>query len=163
MDANELADEVVRKMKDVGTMSHRLVLVIGPAGSGKTRVLKEVQRLTGAPRVNVTLEMSKRLLNLQEKERSLRAEAVFENMLSGFCREDGTHFETVLLDNIEILFDPSLELDSLQLIQNASRNRTLVVGWPGCVKDGVLTYAEPDHPRYQRHEVKELVTVTLEG
>lgn len=161
-DVNEIAYEVISKMKDVHIMYHRLVLLVGPMGSGKTRVLREVERLTGAPRVNLSLELSKRLLNLSQKERSQKAATVFQDMLSGFRREDGTPFETVLLDNIEILFDASLELNALQLIQQVSRSTTLVVGWPGRVRDGFLTYAEPGHPEYQRHPARGLVLVTLE-
>ena len=107
----DTADEVISKMNDVAMMYHRLVLLVGQPGSGKTRVLKEVERLTGAPRVNVSLELSKRLLNLTQKERSLRAAAVFEDMLSELRREDGRSLGSVLLDNIEGLFDVSLALD----------------------------------------------------
>jgi hypothetical protein len=157
----DTADEVISKMNDVAMMYHRLVLLVGQPGSGKTRVLKEVERLTGAPRVNVSLELSKRLLNLTQKERSLRAAAVFEDMLSELRREDGRSLGSVLLDNIEGLFDVSLALNVLQLLQKASRNTTLVVAWTGSVKDGFLTYAQPGHAEYQRYPSEGLVVVEV--
>ncbi len=159
----QVADKVTSKMDDVVMMYHRLVLLVGPPGSGKTRVLKEVERLTGAPRVNVSLEMSRRLINLTQKERTLRAASVFQEILSDLRREDGSSFESVLLDNIEIIFDVSLKLNSLQLIQQASRSTTFVVAWPGNVRDGVLTYGQPNHAEYQRYFTKELIIVTLQG
>lgn len=158
---NDIADEVISKMNDVTMMYHRLVMLVGQPGSGKTRVLKEVERLTGAPRVNVSLEMSKRLLNFSQKERSLRAAAVFEDMLSGLRRENGSSFGSVLLDNIEALFDVSLALNVMHLLQKVSRNTTLVVAWSGRVKDGFLTYAQPGHAEYQRYASEGLVVVEV--
>ena len=37
----------------------------------------------------------------------------------------------MLLDHLEILFDPALEQDPLRLLQGVSRDRTVVAAWPG--------------------------------
>ncbi len=154
-------EEVISKMKDVSKMNHRLVLLVGGPRSGKTRILKEIAMLINAPRVNVSLELGDRLLNLSKQERSQRVSEIFEDMLSLFRREDGTSFDTVLLDDIEILFEPSLRLNVLQLFQTESKNRTLVVGWPGRVSDDVLVYAEPGHAEYKKYDAEGLVVVEL--
>ena len=66
----------------------------------------------------------------------------------------------MLLDNIELLFDASLALDPLRLLEEISRNWTLVVAWPGHVEGGWLIYARPGHPEYRRYPVGDLMIVT---
>src|SRR5438309_1708519 len=55
----------------------------------------------------------------------------------------GVEAPGVLLDNIEILFEPSLRQDPLRCLQAAARNRSVVTAWGGMVADGWLTYAAP--------------------
>jgi hypothetical protein len=57
----------------------------------------------------------------------------------------------VLLDNIEILFDPSLKQDPLRLLQGLSRNKTIIAAWNGSFVNGYITYAKPDHSEYRRY------------
>jgi hypothetical protein len=71
---------------------------------------------------------------------------------------DETGKDTVLLDNTEILFDPVLQQDPLRLLQQVSRNRTIVAAWNGKFEGGTLIYAEPDHPEYRKYyEVDALI------
>ncbi|HHJ40447.1 MAG TPA: BREX-3 system P-loop-containing protein BrxF, partial [Methylothermaceae bacterium] len=58
--AEPLADQVLRKIGEARELYHRLILMVGPAGSGKTSALQEVSASTSAPLVNVNLELSRR-------------------------------------------------------------------------------------------------------
>ena len=155
----EITIEVLSRIRDVRTMYHRLVLLVGPPGSGKTRVLHEIERQTAAPRINVGLELSEHLLDLSKEERQLNVAFCFEDIVSEHCRERGT--QTALLDNIEILFDSSLFVNVLPLLQKVSRNTTLVVAWPGYAQDGFLGYSEPGHSEYCRWPSSGLVIVQV--
>jgi hypothetical protein len=68
----------------------------------------------------------------------------------------------VLIDNIEILFEVSLKQDPLRLLQQISRNRTVVATWNGTIAGGYLTYAATNHPEYRRYPAHDLLIVTLE-
>ena len=57
--------------------------------------------------------------------------------------------EPILLTNIDILFEPSFELDPLTIFKQASRNKSLVVLWPGEYKNKNLSYASPEHAHYK--------------
>jgi len=74
MNTNGYATNAI-KMKDSASMMYfRLILMVGPAGSGKTSALQEVSARTSAPLVNVNLELSRRMLDLTERKRALLRE-----------------------------------------------------------------------------------------
>ena len=149
-------EEVVASMKQAAGLYHRLVLLVASSGSGKTSVLQEVVNRTNSPRINLNLELSKRLLELPSRQRVLRV----RDLIDGILDEVGG--ESVLLDNIELLFDRTLKQDPLRLLQSISRNRTLVASWNGTLEGGQLIYATPDHHDYRRYPTHEALIVRLE-
>ncbi|MGB4566950.1 MAG: BREX-3 system P-loop-containing protein BrxF, partial [Limnochordia bacterium] len=66
-----VADRVIEKTGQALMMYHRLVLVVGSSGVGKTKVLEEISLRIAAPLVNVNLELSRRMLDLTERQRLL--------------------------------------------------------------------------------------------
>jgi hypothetical protein len=133
---------------------HRLILVVAPAGGGKTAALREVQNLTHATLVNVSLELSRRMLDMTRRQRALRLPRLFGELV------DGAGGGLVLLDNLEVIFDIGLKQDPLQLLRRLSRNKTVVTAWSGVVIEDVLTYAVPGHPEYRRYSVRDIPTVS---
>ena len=55
----------------------------------------------------------------------------------------------VLCTEIDLLFEPALELDPVRLLCDVGRVTRLVVTWPGSHLHGVLSYAVPDHAHYR--------------
>jgi hypothetical protein len=154
--AEPLADQVIRKIGQAAELYHRLMLVVAPAGEGKTTALQEVHERTGAPLINVNLELSRRMLDLTERQRSLELPRLLGEIVN---KAEG---DLVLLDNIEILFDVSLQQDPLRLLQGLSRNKTLVVAWNGNLDNKHMTYAAPDHPEYRRYPVHDFLVASQE-
>jgi len=154
--AEPLADQVMRKIKQADELYHRLMLVVAPAGSGKTTALKEVQERIGAPLINVNLELSRRMLDLTERQRALQLPRLLREIIND--AED----EIVLFDNIEILFDVSLKQDPLRLLQGLSRNKTVVAAWNGSIDGDHMIYAVPDHPEYRRYMVRDFLVASPE-
>ena len=50
--------------------------------------------------------------------------------------------------------------EALRLLEEVSRNWTLVVAWRGRIDSGYLVYALPGHPEYRRYTTGDLVIVT---
>jgi hypothetical protein len=140
-----LADQILNKVNTVKDIYHRLILVVAPSGSGKTVALQEVRERNGAPLINLNLELSRRMLDLTERQRALQLPRLLGDLVSS------SSGEVVLLDNIEILFDPSLKQDPLRLLQGLSRNKTIIAAWNGSFVNGYITYAKPDHSEYRRY------------
>jgi ABC-type uncharacterized transport system ATPase component len=154
--AEPLADQVLRKIGEVCSLYHRLILMVGPAGSGKTSALQEVSASTSAPLVNVNLELSRRMLDLTERQRALQLPRLLRDLVS---KGEG---EMILLDNIEILFDVGLKQDPLRLLQGLSRNKTVVAAWNGTIVEDSLTYAAPAHPEYRRYPMRDFLVASPE-
>ena len=146
--------EVLQAIEKANGLYYRLVLIIAPAGSGKTGVLHAVQKQYGLPLVNVNMELSRLLLDLTERQRTLQMSRLLERL----CAEAG--HDAVLLDNVEILFDASLRQDPLHLLQGVARNRTVVAAWNGILENEQLIYASPDHPEYRRYPKRDFLAIT---
>ena len=144
---SHLSEAVAEKIGHAESLYHRLVLVVGAEGSGKTSALGDIAECTGAPLVNVSLDLSRRLLDLTERQRPIRVPPLLERLVAE------TEGDVVLLDNVELLFDIALRQDPLRLLQGLSRRRTVVATWNGSMEDGHIVYAVPEHPEYRRYPV----------
>ena len=154
----ELLDEqIMKKAREAADLYHRLVLVVGPAGSGKTSSLQGIRDRTGAPLLNVNLYLTGQMLELTEQQRSLRLP---QHLIDVVNAQDS---DMVLLDNIEIVFDPAMRQDPLRLLQRLSRNKTVVATWNGNITDNFLTYAAPTHPEYRRYQLTSDILVASPG
>lgn len=145
---------IKQSLQEAETLYHRLVLLVGESGSGKTATLRAVAAELGTHVINVNLELSARLIELTERQRTLHLSALF----GGVVEEAGT---VALLDNIEILFDHGLRQDPLRLLQSVSRNCCVVASWNGAVTGSKLTYAESGHPEYRSYDAADALIVNM--
>ncbi len=178
--AEPLADRIIKGIDQAAGLYHRLVILAAPAGAGKTAALQDVRERTSALLINVNLELSRRMLDLTERQRALQLPRLLAEIVGASAAD------VVLLDNIELLFDPSLKQDPLRLLQGLSRNKTVVAAWSGEIRtDGrglraesiisnnsapitqssslYLVYATPDHPEYKRYPVRDFLVVNPEA
>lgn len=149
-----LSEQLIERIHPVALLYHRLLLVVAPAGAGKTQALQDVAAVTGATMINLSLELSRALLELTERQRPLRV----GRLLDQIANDAGA--SVLLLDNTELLFDPVLQQDPLRSLQQLSRRQTIVASWSGRVEGDYLVYARPDHPEYRRYPIAELQIVT---
>ena len=149
-------DKIKRSLETSDSLYHRLVLLTGETGSGKTGVLRQVARDFGTSVINVNLAISSDLLELTAKQRSLRLPESLDRIANNAP-------VPIVLDNLEILFDKDLKQDPLRLLQGISRNRSVVASWNGTFKDGRLSYARIDHPEYRSYDSVGALVVRMDG
>jgi hypothetical protein len=155
--AEPLADRVIKRIGQAAELYHRLVMLVAPAGAGKTAALQDVHERTAAPLVNVNLELSRRMLDLTERQRALQLPRLLAEIVGASAAD------VVLLDNIEVLFDVSLKQDPLRLLQGLSRNKTVIAAWSGSIDGEHMVYATPDHPEYKRYPLRDFLVVNPEA
>ena len=153
---SRLSEELNEQIGHAESLYHRLVLVVGMEGTGKTTALREISAYIGAPLVNVGLELSHRLLELTEGQRPMQVPPLLKRMVTESAGK------VVLLDNIEILFDTALHQEPLRLLKGLSRSRTVVAAWNGWIQNDRLHYAVPGHSEYRRCPVDGVLVATAE-
>lgn len=151
-----VCSEIHTALETAKSLYHRMVLVVGEAGTGKTFALREVAESFDAGVININLAISAELLGLTAKQRALRLPEILDRLTD-------TPTSPVVLDNLEILFDKDLKLDPLRLLQGISRNRSILASWNGSIVDGKLIYAEQGHPEHRKYDASEIQTVTING
>lgn len=147
-------EEIKRAIGTAESLYHRLVLLVGETDSGKTRILLDLADEFKTSVININLAISRELLELTTKQRSLRLPGILDQIA-------GNAQSPVVLDNIEILFDKDLKQDPLRLLQGISRNNTVVASWNGNYTDGRLLYAETGHPEHRRYDSVDTLIVGI--
>jgi len=151
-----IQEKIKQSLHAAEGLYHRLVLLVGESGSGKTEILRKFAGEIGTEVININLQLSKELLGLTEKHRVLHLPEILDKIVDN---EQGT----LVLDNIEILFDQRLKQDPLRLLQLMSRNRSVVAAWNGKIEQGRLIYAETGHPEHRQYDGKDLLFVGMNG
>jgi hypothetical protein len=134
---------------------HKLLVLAGKSGTGKTPLLRQISNNQGIPIINLGLTLSRQLLSLTIRQRKLKAADMIEDILG---EPDSPR---VGVDNTEIIFEPSLKLNALGLLRNISRNRLVIWTWNGEAEGDLLTYGYPGHPEYQRISAREFTVIAL--
>ncbi len=155
--APPLSHQIAEQAEKAAHLYHRLVLVVGPSRSGKTSALRDLHAERGWPLININLALSEKLLELTVRQRALRVARIVDDIVQEHA------LQTVLLDNIEMLFHPDLKQDPLRLLQSLSRNRTVVATWRGSQSGRSLAYGSPGHPEYRRCDDPDALIVTTLG
>lgn len=123
--------------------SFECLLLVHPQVDRLNEVQAELLTVLPLAEINVGQGVSRFLL---DKPRTDRGRLTQDWLIQQF---NSASEQTVLLVNIAILFEPSLSLDPLTLFRQAGRRKPVVALWPGEFKDGILTYAVPDHRHYR--------------
>jgi hypothetical protein len=141
-----------RLATEIGALHSKLLLLVGAPRSDKSAVLKAFGERMGALPVNVGLELGQRLTSIPYKRRHLEAGDLLRELA-----EQHTQGDLLLIDNIELLFDKTLQLDPLDLLKRHAQARNVVAVWPGELHNDRLTYADMGHPEHQNYALDGVV------
>ena len=118
----------------------QLIIICNP---NKEKLIKQNNNKYCIQNVNISLELSKELMDIPKTKRSNRVRRCLTKILNRF------NFDVLWIERMQILFHPELEFDPIQFFQNASRNITIILSWDGEYKNNKLIYAEPGHQEYR--------------
>ncbi len=137
-------DALKQQISEVSLQEEKLVILVGRPGSGKSRILR---RLSNNNYLDLSKELTKKLLPFAREKRVALAPAMLQEIFDS--REEAV----VIMDNIEILFLPELDLDPLTVLTKLSREKTLVVAWVGGYDGSRLSWSEPGRPGYKAFDL----------
>lgn len=139
-------------VEEVGSLQSKLILIIGAPRTGKTALLQTLAKKRGISVLSVGSELGNRLSVVPQRQRHLQTATILRELAEQHATGD-----LLLMDNIELLFDRSLQLDPIDLLKRHAHVKCVVAVWPGELRDGRLTYAEMGHPEHQDYGLAGLV------
>jgi hypothetical protein len=157
MAATEMLARLEQLATEIGALQSKLILLVGAPHTGTTALLAAFAGRVDASILNVGSELGRRLAAIPQKQRHLQA----GNALRELAEQD-TKGDFLLMDNIELLFDTSLQLNPLDLLKRHAHSRRVVAVWPGELRDGRLTYADMGHPEHQDYSLAGVVPFEIQ-
>ncbi|HBY95810.1 MAG TPA: BREX-3 system P-loop-containing protein BrxF [Chloroflexi bacterium] len=135
---------------------HQCLLLVHPSIRRLEQATDEVHTRYGWLRLCIGLELSTALLTVPPPQRPWVARQWFETRMRELAPGP------LLCSEIDLLFEPTLDLDPLWLLRHCSRTTALVVVWAGSYQDGVLAYAVPGHAHYRIWRQPSVTVTVLE-
>ena len=100
-----------RYIDQLGELNNKLIVLAGPRGSGKTKLLQELGKKLGVQPLNVNLELGRRLSATPHTGRGFSVGQLLRDIADKERKDD-----LLLLDNLELLFERGLQINPLDLI-----------------------------------------------
>jgi len=148
------AEEFNTILRQASLAKERLVLALGPTGSGKTALLRAISDSHSLSYISVGPDIATALANISARQRSLGLSRILSGLLppgdSGLA-----------LDNLDLLFLPELKCDPLRLVAQLSQHRLVIASFTGQFASGRYIHAYPDHPEYISRPLSGLTVALL--
>lgn len=111
--------------------------------------LCEIYNLKEIETVNLGLELSSALKEIQLDKRGNSVQKELDRILGN------SNSSSLLVANIDILFNPSYKLNVLKYFINLARTKMVLVQWPGEMKGYVLQYSQINAADYVRYDLQD--------
>jgi len=97
--------------------------------------------------ISMSKPLAEAILACNEKRRSMKLEQIFNTVLDKYP-------DYVVIKDIDVLFNPSYQVDVLKILTETYKRKKYSVIWPGTKEDGKLIYGEEGYPDYKIYEIK---------
>lgn len=151
-----MVQQIVQFVHNAQELDERLVLLVGQPGSGKSKIMRGLSAMQGWEYIDSRTLVTEELLELMPKARPSEAPGIMESILTKL------EAEVVLLDGIQALFAPVLQLDPLVLMRQLSRKHTIVSAWPGQFANDKLIFNQDGRLPYREYDAKGLSIIQID-
>ena len=145
-----------RLIGEIGDLNSKLILLVGPSRSGKTQLLRQIGTKLNIEPLNVGLELGRRLAATPNNKRGFSAGELLREITYKERTED-----PLLLDNLELLFEPGLQINPLDLVRRLAHSKRVVAVWPGELRGDRLLYADISHPEHRDYSRDGVVAIDI--
>ncbi len=118
-------DTLVETIDQTYNDDHKLILIVGKPGSGKSKIIKEYSHNTGIPIVDFTKVLANDPEDLKK---------TMKEFLKNY------RFDVLLIDNKKALYDVSKDTDLMDILQELAKRVIVVATISGYVEEGNLTH-----------------------
>lgn len=156
MAAPEMLARLEQLATEISALHSKLILLVGAPHTGKTALLSAFAGRLEASTLNVGSELGRRLAAIPQRQRHLQAGSALRELADNHAKGD-----LLLMDNIELLFDTTLQLNPLDLLKRHAHSRRVVAVWPGELRDGRLAYADMGHSEHRDYATDGVVALEM--
>ena len=151
-----MLNQLEQLISEIGDLNSKLILLVGPSRSGKTQLLRQLGTKLNIEHLNVGLELGRRLAATPNNKRGFSAGELLREI------SDKEHTEApLLLDNLEMLFEPGLQINPLDLVRRLAHSKRVVAVWPGELRGDRLVYADMSHPEHRDYSRDGVVVLEI--
>lgn len=143
-------------ISEIGELNSKLILLVGPSRSGKTQLLRQLGAKLNIEPLNINLELGRLLAATPNNKRGFSAGELLREIADNERAED-----PLLLDNLELLFEPSLQINPLDIIRRLAHSKRVVAVWPGELRNDRLVYADRNHPEHRDYSREGVVVLEI--
>jgi hypothetical protein len=153
-------EKLEQLITEVGNFNSKLILLVGPSRSGKTKLLRDLGIKLSIEPLNVGLELGHRLAATPNNKRGFSAGELLREIAQH--EQTGERTDTpLLLDNLELLFEPGLQINPLDLVRRLAHSKRVVAVWPGELRGDRLVYADMSHPEHRDYSRDGVVVLEI--
>lgn len=136
------AQDVKARWEEIQNDDERILFIVGGPGSGKSSLIRDLGEQKGWKYIEAKTLIDAEFLEVPREERPKLAEEVMRHALYR------NTVEVALLDGINVLFAPILNLEPIELLRDISKHLPIVVGWRGHVEGDTLFLEHNGNPKY---------------
>lgn len=151
-----LVERLERIIGEINDLNSKLILLVGQSRSGKTQLLRQVGAKLNIEPLNIGLELGRRLAATPNSKRGFSAGELLRE-IADTERTD----RPLLLDNLELLFEPGLQINPLDLVRRLAHSKRVVAVWPGEMRGDRLVYADMSHPEHRDYSRDGVVVLEI--
>lgn len=141
--------EVLKRWEEIQNDDERILFIVGGPGSGKSKIIRTIAEEKGWRYLEAKDLLDEEFL---EMARELRPQLAKDAICKAL---NSCNSEVVLIDSVEVLFAPILNLDPIALLRAISTVHPIMVGWRGHLDGNTLHLEHRNNPNYFTVEISD--------
>lgn len=136
--------DVLKRWKYIAQDDEKLLILIGGPGSGKSKLIRELTFQDGWKICEARELFDDEFLEIPRADRPDKAIALVSAAIHRL------NARVVMIDNVEFLFAPILNLDPVAMLRKLSRECPIIVSWRGSLEGNTLYFEHNGDPKYAK-------------
>ena len=133
--------DVLKRWKYIAQDDEKLLILIGGPGSGKSKLIRELTFQDGWKICEARELFDDEFLEIPRADRPDKAIALVSAAIHRL------NARVVMIDNVEFLFAPILNLDPVAMLKKLSRECPIIVSWRGSLEGNTLYFEHNGDPK----------------
>ncbi len=141
--------DVLKRWKYIAQEDEKLLIITGGPGSGKSKLIRELTYQDGWKIAEAKELFDDEFLEVPRADRPEKAISLIATAIHRL------NARVVMIDNVEFLFAPILNLDPLEILRKLSRECPVIVSWRGRMDGHTLYFEHNGDERYAKFTIED--------